>query len=123
MGSKNHTGIKRIIYAAGYSMAGLFSTFKQEAAFRQEVALFTLMIPLSFWIGDNAIEKALLIGSCFIVMITELLNSAIETVVDRISEKHHELSKQAKDMGSAAVLLSLMLTGIVWGFIVFENFF
>ncbi len=118
----NKQGIRRIINAAGYSMAGLISAVKNEAAFRQELVLFTILIPLSFWIGKTALEIAMLIGSCLIVMITELLNSAVEAAIDRISDEHHILSKQAKDMGSAAVLLSFLLVGIVWGLIIFDHF-
>ena len=122
MTEKNSKGIRRIINVAGFSMAGLISAVKNEAAFRQELALFTILIPVSFWIGRSALEEAMLIGSCLIVMITELLNSAVEAAIDRISNEHHLLSKQAKDMGSAAVLLSFLLVGIVWGLIIFDRF-
>ena len=122
MADQGTTGLKRIIKAAGYSFSGLKAAFKHEAAFRQELALFTILIPVSFWVGKTALEVAILIGSCLVVMITELLNSAVEAAIDRISDEHHILSKQAKDMGSAAVLLSFLLLGIVWGLILFDRF-
>ena len=122
MGNQNKTGIRRLIYATVYSMDGFKAAFKNEAAFRQEMALTAVMIPAGFWLGTTAAERGLLIASCLVVLITELLNSAVEAVVDRVGLEHHQLSKQAKDMGSAAVLLSLVMTITVWGLIAWERF-
>lgn len=110
-----HTGLKRVFYAAGYSWKGFKSTWKHEAAFRQEVILFTLMTPLAFWIGDTASERVILIAVLLIVLVVELLNSAVESVVDRIGEDYHKLSGRAKDQGSAAVFLSFFIAILVWG--------
>ena len=111
---KGRTGIDRIIRATGYSMAGLRSAYQGESAFRQEVWLAVAMLPLSLVIGRNWIEVALLAGSVMLVLIVELLNSGIETAIDRVSFELHELSKRAKDLASAAVLLSLILCGGIW---------
>ena len=110
-----HSGLKRVIYAAGYSWKGFKSTWKHEAAFKQEVILFTLMAPLAFWIGDTASERVILIAVLLIVLVVELLNSAVESVVDRIGEDYHKLSGRAKDQGSAAVFLSFFIAILVWG--------
>ncbi len=106
--------LRRLYKATGYSIAGLKATFQYEQAFRLEVYLLLLLIPLAIWLGDSPVEYILLIGSWIIVMITELLNSAIEAAIDRISMEHHELSGRAKDIGSAAVLMSLVLAGGTW---------
>lgn len=106
--------IGRVLRAAGYSIAGLRAALRKEAAFRQEVILFILLAPLGAWLGRNGIERALLIGSLLGVLIVELLNSAVEATVDRISHKHHKLSGRAKDMGSAAVTLSILLAILTW---------
>lgn len=108
-------GIRRIINASRYSKQGLISALTHEAAFRQEVALFIIGLPLAYWLSDSIWQASLLIASLLLVLIVELLNSAIEALVDRVSTQNHELSGRAKDMGSAAVLLSLLLAGIVWG--------
>ena len=110
-----HSGLKRVVYAAGYSWKGFKSTWKHEAAFKQEVILFTLMAPLAFWIGDTASETVILIAVLLIVLVVELLNSAVESVVDRIGEDYHKLSGRAKDQGSAAVFLSFFIAILVWG--------
>ena len=110
-----HSGLKRVFYAAGYSWKGFKSTWKHEAAFRQEVILFTLMAPLAFWIGETASERVILIAVLLIVLVVELLNSAVESVVDRIGEDYHKLSGRAKDQGSAAVFLSFFIAILVWG--------
>ena len=110
-----HTGLKRVFFAAGYSWKGFKSTWKHEAAFRQEVILFTLMAPLAFWIGETASERVILIAVLLIVLVVELLNSAVESVVDRIGEDYHKLSGRAKDQGSAAVFLSFFIAILVWG--------
>jgi len=107
-------GLKRIINATGYSLKGLKFAWLNEAAFREEVVVAAVAIPLAIWLGDDHIEQALMIICCFLVLIAEVLNSAIEAVVDRISEEHHPLSGSAKDLGSAAVFLSLGLFIVVW---------
>lgn len=106
-------GFVRVPYAFQYSVAGLKSGW-QEPAFAFEAVLAMLMLPLAFIIGRNWLEVALLLATVVLVLITELLNTAVESAIDRISEDHHELSKRAKDMGSAAVLLALLLCGGVW---------
>lgn len=115
MSEYNQTsGLKRVMHAAGYSAKGLKAAYKYEAAFRQETWLSMVMIPAGFWLGDGAVEKVLLVGAVLLVLIVELLNSAIEAVVDRVGPEMHKLSGRAKDQGSAAVLLSLVLVAFVW---------
>ena len=116
------TGWQRLVRAAGYSMAGLQAAWRHEAAFRQEVGLVVVMLPAAFWLGVNAGQRALLIGSLLVVVITELLNSAVEAAIDRFGGERHPLSGQAKDMGSAAVFVALLLVGVVWGLIGLERF-
>ena len=111
---KGRTGLDRVIRAAGYSSAGLHSAYRGESAFRQEVWFAAVLVPLAFWLGQGWVEIALLAGSVVSVLIVELLNSAIEAAIDRISFELHELSKRAKDIGSAAVMLSLLLCGGIW---------
>lgn len=108
------TGIKRIIHAAGYSYQGLIAAYRQEAAFRQETWLFLASIPLALVLGNNWVEVVAMTGVLLLVMIVEILNSAIEAVVDRVGHEVHPLSGQAKDMGSAAVFMSLVLAATVW---------
>lgn len=110
-----HSGLKRVIYAAGYSWKGFKSTWKHEAAFRQEVILVMVLAPFAFWLGETASERAILLGVLLIVLVVELLNSAIESVVDRIGDEYHKLSGRAKDQGSAAVFLSFFVAFVVWG--------
>ena len=117
MGKPGNTGLKRIINAGGYSWAGLRAAYQNEAAFRQEVALCALLIPLGLWLGDDGIARALLVGSLLLVLIVELLNSAIEAVVDRIGAEQHELSGRAKDIGSAAVFVALLNVVVVWALV------
>ena len=112
----------RIVRATGYSLAGLRTALRREAAFRQEVILFVVLAPLGSWLGRNGIERTLLVGSLVIVLIVELLNSALEAAVDRISKKEHKLSGRAKDMGSAAVYLSLALVILTWAFVLADRF-
>jgi diacylglycerol kinase (ATP) len=107
-------GLKRIINACYFSAAGFKATWQHEEAFRQEVALLVVTTPLALWLGQTVMEKLLLIGSVVLVMLIELLNSAIEAVVDRISLERHDLSKRAKDIGSAAVALSVVWAVVVW---------
>ena len=110
---KFRTGLTRIWYATGYSLAGLRAGWA-EPAFRQEAIAAVVLLPASLWLARSWMEAALMAGSVLIVMIVELLNTGIETVVDRIGPEWHDLSKRAKDMGSAAVLLSLLLCGGIW---------
>jgi len=114
VGKPGNTGIKRVIQAAGYSWQGLRQAWRYESAFRQELTICLLLVPCAFVVGQSAVEVALLIGMLGLVLITELLNSAIEAVVDRIGEEHHQLAGRAKDMGSAAVFVSLVLVAAVW---------
>ena len=111
---KGRTGIDRILHAAGYSWNGLRAAYTGESAFRQETWLAVVLLPAAFWVGRGWTEVALLAGSVLLVMIVELLNSGIEAAVDRVSYERHDLSKRAKDLGSAAVLLSLLLCGGIW---------
>jgi diacylglycerol kinase (ATP) len=111
---KGHTGLDRIVRATGYSMSGLRMAITGESAFRQEAMLAVVLLPASFWVGRNWVEVAVLAGSVLIVLMAELLNSAVEAVVDRVSFDRHELSKRAKDLGSAAVFIALLLCGGVW---------
>jgi len=116
-GKINGTGVGRIIRAAVCSKAGILAAFRNEAAFRQEVLLCAVLLPVALWLGENSIERALLISSLLLVLIVELINTAIEVVVDRISADRHELSGLAKDVGSAAVFVALALACIDWGLI------
>ena len=113
---KKNTGITRLIKACNYSRDGLIATFKSEAAFRQEVAMAAVLIPLALFISPDPYSTALMIGSVILVLIVELMNTAIEVLVERISPEIHPLSKKAKDIGSAAVLLSLVNLGLMWFF-------
>jgi diacylglycerol kinase (ATP) len=117
---KSRTGLNRIWHAFGYSLAGLKAGWS-EKAFRQEAILSVVLIPTAFWLGRTWVETALLVGTVFLVCITELLNTAIETAIDRIGSEWHDLSKRAKDMGSAGVLLSLLLCGGVWIAAIWHN--
>jgi diacylglycerol kinase (ATP) len=119
---KARSGLNRMWHALGYSMEGLRAGWK-ETAFRQEAVASVVLLPLSFWIGRSWVETALLAGSVLIVMIVELLNTGIETAIDRIGPEWHDLSKRAKDMGSAAVLLSLLLCSGIWLAAVWQRFF
>ena len=116
------TGLKRLLLATGHSWRGLVGAFREEAAFRQELALTVVLLPLGIWLGRTGVERALLIGSLLLVLIVELLNSGIEAVVDRVGLERHELSGLAKDMGSAAVLVSLLNVAAIWGFLLYERF-
>jgi diacylglycerol kinase (ATP) len=122
MAKPGNTGVRRIVNATFYSFAGLRSAWRTEAAFRQECMLTLVLVPFGWWLGQNAVERALLIGSCLIVLIVELLNTAVEFVVDRVGTDHHELSGRAKDLGSAAVFVSLTLTVVVFGLVAWERF-
>ncbi|PUE39146.1 MULTISPECIES: diacylglycerol kinase [unclassified Limnohabitans] len=110
---KARRGLNRILHAGGYSIQGLRAGWG-EPAFRQEAILALALLPLAFWLGQSWVETALLAGSVVLVMIVELLNTSVESAIDRIGPEWHDLSKRAKDMGSAAVLLSLLLCGGIW---------
>ena len=107
-------GLTRILRAAGASWKGLAGAYREEAAFRQELALSVLVIPTGLWLGRTGVERALLVAPMLLVLIVELLNSAVEATVDRIGLERHVLAGLAKDIGSAAVLLSFVLLGVVW---------
>lgn len=116
------TGIKRIINAAHYSSLGFAFAWRNEAAFRQELISCCILLPAAFWLGQSAVERAILIACCALVVIVELLNTAVEAVVDRIGSERHELAGSAKDLGSAAVTVSLMLAFVVWGLVAYSRF-
>lgn len=117
-----HTGWRHLVHSTRYSLKGLRAAFRNEAAFRQELGVCGVLLPLAWWIGQGPVEWILLVGSCLLVLIVELLNSAIENVVDRIGTELHELSGRAKDIGSAAVMLSLFTAGLTWGLLAWEKF-
>ena len=122
MGKTGVTGIRRIINAFGYSMKGLRAAFKHESAFRQETALLIILLPIAFLLGQNIVDYSILIGSLMLVIIVELLNSAVEAVVDRVGDEHHKLAGRAKDIGSAAVFVALVNVGVIWSMYVFQYF-
>ena len=114
---KGKTGLRRLVNAFGYSVDGFKAAYQNEDAFRQEVYLAIVLIPLAFFLGKTPIEKALMVASVLLVLIVELFNSAIEAAVDHTSIEHHPLAKRAKDIGSAAVLVALMIVVTIWGLI------
>lgn len=114
--------LRRVWRAAGYSVSGLQAALGNEAAFRQEMALFVILAPLGLWLGQDGVERSLLVGSLVLVLLVELLNSALEAAVNRIGDEPHALSGRAKDMGSAAVFVSLVLVIIVWALILADRF-
>jgi diacylglycerol kinase (ATP) len=116
---KSKPGLYRLANALKYSAKGFGSAWKHEAAFRQELSLVAVALPLGLYLGENGIERALLVGSLLIILMTELLNSAVEAIVDKTSPEFHELAGRAKDLGSAAVLTSLICAATVWGFVIF----
>jgi diacylglycerol kinase (ATP) len=118
---KTRTGLNRVWHALGYSLAGLRAGW-YEKAFQQEAVAALVLVPLSFWLGQTWIETSLLIGTVVFVMVVELLNTGLESAIDRVGPEWHDLSKRAKDMGSAAVLLSLLLCVGVWGAAVYVRF-
>ena len=118
---KGETGLRRILSATRNSIAGLREAVRHEDAFRQELILAAVLVPVAFWIGAGAVQKALLVGSVLLVLIVELLNSAVEATVDRISFENHRLAKRAKDIGSAAVMVALLNAAIIWALIVIQR--
>ena len=122
MSKPGTTGIHRILRATRFSAQGFRSAWRHEAAFRQELVLVILMTPLGLWLGRSIVEKALLIAVLLLVLIVELFNSAIEAAIDRHGDEHHELSGRAKDMGSAAVFVVLVIVLVVWGAVAWQRF-
>ncbi|HAY54571.1 MAG TPA: diacylglycerol kinase [Gammaproteobacteria bacterium] len=122
MAKPGYQGVTRIIKAAGYSAKGFRAAWKYESAFRQEVVLTATLIPLAFLLGRNPVEVGLLIASLLLVVIVELLNSGIEAVVDRVGDEPHQLSGRAKDLGSAAVFVALILTLVLWVSVAMDRF-
>ena len=116
-------GLLRAWRALGYSLKGLRSCYKHESAFRQETTISLVVIPLGLWLGEGGVEKALLVSSWVLVLIVELLNSAVEAAVDRFGPEHHKLSGRAKDVASAAVFLSISMGLLVWGLILGPRYF
>lgn len=122
MGKPGNTGVRRIARATVYSVQGFAHAWRYEAAFRHEIALTALLIPLAFWLGRTVLETSLLIASCLVVLIVELLNSAVEAVVDRFGDEMHIYSGRAKDLGSAVVFLSLVFLAVVWFAVAWSRF-
>ena len=120
---KGRTGLARVARAAGYSIEGLGAAYRGESAFRQEFWLAVVLMPAALWVGQGWVETALLVGTVLLVLIVELLNTAVESAIDRISFDVHDLSKRAKDIGSAAVFLSLLLCGGIWSAAVWHRVF
>jgi diacylglycerol kinase (ATP) len=119
----NTRGIRRILNAFRYTFAGFKAAWVNEEAFRQEIIIAMLVVPSGLWLGTTGTERAILVGIYFIIPLSELLNSAIEAIVDRLGDERHELSGRAKDLGSAAVFLSIFIVLIVWMIIAYERFF
>ena len=117
---KGKTGLRRLWNAFHYTLDGFAAAYKCEDAFRQEVRLAALLIPLAFFLPASGVGRALMVGSVLLVLIVELLNSAVEAVVDRVSLEHHHLSKRAKDVGSAAVLLALINVVVIWSCVLLD---
>jgi diacylglycerol kinase (ATP) len=119
---KKATGLRRLINATRYSRLGLMAAWREQASFRQEIAALIILVPVAFWLGQNATQRALLLLSLLLIPLVELINSAIEAIVDRIGPEHHPLSGQAKDLGSAAVLVVLVAAAVVWALVAWERF-
>jgi diacylglycerol kinase (ATP) len=123
VGKPGNTGIRRIIRATRFSTQGFVHAWQHEAAFRQEIGLTLVLLPVAMWLGRSGFERFVLIIVCLLVLIVELLNSAIEAAIDRHGDEHHELSGRAKDLGSAAVFLSLVIVVATWGTVAYLRFF
>ena len=121
MAGNQKKGLDRLYHATIYSWQGFKAAYKSEEAFRQEVFLCIVALPLGLYLGQGGLEKAILVGAILLIPIVELLNTGIEVLTDRVSTEKHELSGRAKDIGSAAVLLSLVNAAVVWGLVLFEN--
>lgn len=117
-----HTGLRRLVMAAGFSMRGFRSAWRHESAFRQECAIALILVPCAFLLGETWTQTAVLIAVTALMLVAELLNSAVEAVVDRLGHEPHELAGRAKDMGSAAVLVSLAVVAITWLFVALDRF-
>jgi len=115
--NEKYTGLKHFIKAFGWSVQGFRTTFSGESAFRHEILIALFLVPLGVYLGNNGIERALLVGSVLIVLVVELLNTSIESVVDRVGLEHHHLAGRAKDVGSAAVFMSCAIVIVVWALI------
>ncbi|UTW04265.1 diacylglycerol kinase [Amphritea atlantica] len=115
------TGVKRFYFATKYSIQGIKAAWKEEPAFRYEVSALVVMLPAAFWLAQSGIQLALLLSCCFLVLAFEIVNSAIEAVVDRWGPEYHELAGRAKDMGSAAVFMMLNMTWVVWAGVAWDN--
>ena len=120
MEKQSATGLRRLIRAAGYSLAGLKAAWVHEEAFRLDTLIFVIMTPLAFWLGEDSVERVLMIGSLLLLLITELVNSGIEAAVDRMGQEHHELAGRAKDIASATVFLAAINIAVVWGMLFFD---
>jgi len=124
MADSKPRGIKELIQALKLSLQGMKAAFRYEASFRLEVYLFVILVPLYIWLAQSALQLWMLIGTTFLVLLIEMINSAIEAAVDMVcGDKHHELAGRAKDMGSAAVLMSQMLVVFTWGVVAYQNYF
>lgn len=121
MAKPGRTGLARIVAATGYSLKGLRAALRHEAAFRQELVLALVLLPLALWLGQDGVQRALLAAPVLLVLVVELINSAIEAVVDRLGDEWHELAGRAKDLGSAAVFVSLLLLVLVWGLVLWPR--
>jgi len=122
MAYQNARGLRRVVNAFGYSMSGLSKCFRHEEAFRQEVIASVVFLPLGIWLGDNGVERALLVGSVLFVLVVELLNSAVEANVDRVGLERHKLSARAKDIASAAVFMSIVFAVVVWALLLLPRY-
>ncbi len=122
MGKPDNTGFLRVVRAARYSAQGLAQAWRHESAFRQELSLTLIMAPIGLWLGRAPLEKTLLVAVCLLVLVVELLNSAVEAAIDRHGSEFHELSGRAKDMGSAAVSIALLIAGMTWGTVIYDRF-
>ncbi len=122
MEKKNCSWLRRLINASLHSARGLAFAWRCEASFRLELPIILILLPVAFWLGVTAAQRALLIFAILLILLTELVNSAIEAAIDRIGPEHHPLSGQAKDLGSAAVLVALVMAAVVWAIIAWERF-
>lgn len=120
MTKSSKVGLERMAYALVYTWRGFSAAWRNEEAFRQEALACVVLVPTAFWVGETSVERALMIGSLLLVLVMELVNSAIEAVVDRIGPEHHELSGRAKDIASATVFVTLVNVAVVWFLILFD---
>ncbi len=118
----DHRGLNHVVKAFGYSVQGLKAAWQFEEAFRLELVAMVVLLPAALWLGHNGIERALLVGSLFLVLVVELINSAVEAVVDRVGVEHHTLAGRAKDIGSAAVFMTLTGVGVIWALLLLPHY-